>query len=1678
MMIDIARFFRRGPGRPVRRSLGEGGFTLIEILIALAVLSLLLTAIYRIFLSEEKFFRDQELATAMQEDLRSLSEFFNQEMSWAGYKVTGIAVQYAASNMVIWSGAIPGLSSTSTAVSYIAYYYDAANRRLYRGVSPTLAGVQLPLNANHRVLADNVDSMTISYYDFAGGMFSVGTPLVLGVNNNPLRGIQRVRASVTIRAPRPDSSYTSPLGDHYYRRSGVIDVKLRNVEDVSISGTSVGTGGCGYFDMTVSPLTYAACADTPTGSISGNPRVHIKVNTGAGAPNNVTPVYVLATGGYQFVSATDPGTLINVLSSRVAGSGDIYLMWGAGSTGAAGEDVDIVARFTPSEAGCVELSRTARVTITAGLPSQFDTTGPYSPGGVQAEIIDLSTSLGIGGATEVKVCPATDRMGARLKVRVVDECGNGIAGQTVTFTAVDSGGNPMGTFASGTIDGGDGIYSVVWRPPDAISGASDTAIITATWSGLTVGTTLPLVPGAPRSVEVVDITGLTDLSGNPLYQFAHPSANAFRIERLTNVPVTVVFQVKDGCGNRVYGALSRLSVATSYGSTTAVTALPDGTYTFTWSSPWGCGAGIPGQTISVSDAGIIPAAPLAVGFDLLTTSNVAQLVLTISDPLGLTPGCTGDERALTAVIQQYNSIADRCENVPGPFPVTFTVTGADPLKGNGSFSNSNLTLTTFTATAADDGIATARLYPGTCRLGQSLQVSATADVEGAATGQYSLATLVATRATGPGGESGFYRSGYLVRAGTSYPPENAYDPGQKIYLQIQDCDENEDPFAVDSLNAPYLTVQLVSSAAGVVRDIETVKLTETGVNTAMFKPNTSLYGTDAGIATELADAGVNEDGRLQVRHGDLITLTYNDSDLGTVIPSTWTAWVAGARSLTLYKRSGPSTWDTIIVGGAQVQTMRADPTEEYAPVLYFPQYDGDGSPDTTTVSISGGTAAGETDIFTMKERGDTGYFWPSLGSRDYVVISQGPTDTGYAPEGWLQIPFTPVAVTVRYPPASPYLTGSFTVSDSDPPSVAVTGPGDGSTVSGIVPITVDAFDLNNAIDPGIDRIELYVDGRLFGTLVAPPDLSGTSTFTWTTASGGLPRWLDGQHRIWAKAWDKAGNVAQSSIVTVTVANGLSALWFDAPAASSIWSDLVTVTFRTSIDTSLGSYTASLIIGGDGYAPTPIGSPPTAWQYDWHTRPSFSDGTYVLYATLKDNEANSTYTAMLPVVVDHTPPAIGLPSPSYPWLGDYFPYSGTFTVSDANGVMGTSITAVVTGACPETLAITPMGGDLYQYTYTGPCAATVGSIGFTVTARDTADTPNTATATVRASIDTVHPSLAPITATPIYGPSFRAFGRTFAGFLKGTSSLRSAVVDDYPLLAGWGFYYLGLPAKGLPAWGGSVAPVALDSYSTGAFHYTWNTAGYLTSSRPWTQGPYLVGTGGLDRALNFQTANALEWFYLDNQPPSLTNQIWPWIINVNFGSNNLSFRTDAMFGYLSSIGERVYAGGASPVFSSILDYPTVSAETATWQHTWNGSPLASGAYQVRYFARDHAGNRTETTPYSFNICRHQISAFACSFEPQGGYYDARVTGTVTNLATGAPAANMELWIGYYRVGPGSPTGYQGYSDHVFTDAAGHYDILSDTSAARFYSGENWYMDHFTTQPGCSSSYMFYRYVTVP
>ncbi len=122
----------------------------------------------------------------------------------------------------------------------------------------------------------------------------------------------------------------------------------------------------------------------------------------------------------------------------------------------------------------------------------------------------------------------------------------------------------------------------------------------------------------------------------------------------------------------------------------------------------------------------------------------------------------------------------------------------------------------------------------------------------------------------------------------NYPDPPSFRSGDKIYIEVYDCDENVNSAVKDTIEVTVTSPQGYSPPTP---DVETVVLTETGPDTGIFRNDTNPLPV---IYCGLPGVGdTSNNGYLFVREGYPITIQYVDDDDPTDNACTVTADIAG-----------------------------------------------------------------------------------------------------------------------------------------------------------------------------------------------------------------------------------------------------------------------------------------------------------------------------------------------------------------------------------------------------------------------------------------------------------------------------------------------------------------------------------------------------------------------------------------------------------------------------------------------------------------------------------------------------------------------------------------------------------------------------------------------------------------
>lgn len=150
-------------------AVGSKGFTLIEVLIAMAIAGIVMTAIYAIFISSNRSYRTQDSVADAQQRVRVGIDFIAHDLRLAGLDPLGANARIenaTATNLVLSADLdINGVIDAPLNQERVTYDYDAASRtlrrRMYEGTASQTAWVPL---------IDNVSALAFTYRDAGGNV--------------------------------------------------------------------------------------------------------------------------------------------------------------------------------------------------------------------------------------------------------------------------------------------------------------------------------------------------------------------------------------------------------------------------------------------------------------------------------------------------------------------------------------------------------------------------------------------------------------------------------------------------------------------------------------------------------------------------------------------------------------------------------------------------------------------------------------------------------------------------------------------------------------------------------------------------------------------------------------------------------------------------------------------------------------------------------------------------------------------------------------------------------------------------------------------------------------------------------------------------------------------------------------------------------------------------------------------------------------------------------------------------------------------------------------------------------------------------------------------------------------------------------------------------------------------
>lgn len=318
---------------------------------------------------------------------------------------------------------------------------------------------------------------------------------------------------------------------------------------------------------------------------------------------------------------------------------------------------------------------------------------------------------------------------------------------------------------------------------------------------------------------------------------------------------------------------------------------------------------------------------------------------------------------------------------------------------------------------------------------------------------------------------------------------SSYASGADIYVTVTDADSNTNPTTVQTM-----TAVVTNPATG---DEELVTLTETGVNTGVFRNTVALPSSTT------SGTGV-QDGTLYAQPGQMLHVTHTDSANGDVCTNTAVISVP-SQTKYLYLSDPSQALDRVDPVATSDATTASTPTI------------GGSSSDTIAV-VAGTTTSSVTSATSLSFAHD-----PGTGSNRVLVVTVG--------LGAPQLNDTPAPgniTSVVYGSQTMTLAGSVTGAPTVTSIYTLVNPASGSHN---VVISTDAA---AGITAGATTYTGVSQTTPTGTFVSNSNTNNNTSISTTVASA------TGEVIVAAGTWDNGGNTQ-----TITPGAGMSALWSQA-----------------------------------------------------------------------------------------------------------------------------------------------------------------------------------------------------------------------------------------------------------------------------------------------------------------------------------------------------------------------------------------------------------------------------------------------------------------------------------------------------------------------------------------------------
>ncbi|MGD9824794.1 prepilin-type N-terminal cleavage/methylation domain-containing protein [Desulfobacter sp.] len=221
----------------------NAGFTLIEVLVVLAISGILLGGVYAQFTSQQASYQAQDQVVEMQQNLRAGISYMAQELRMAGYdpyssgragietaNLTTVVFTYVADDDGLDNDNADGDNDTSTGADETGEL-QTITFDLYDAYGDGDNDIGRQVGGIKRAIAENIEELEFRYLNSDGAVVTKPDD------------IKTVQISLLARVGKPDRNFSSnktytsasgdvwgPYNDRFRRRFQIVTIYLRNAE--------------------------------------------------------------------------------------------------------------------------------------------------------------------------------------------------------------------------------------------------------------------------------------------------------------------------------------------------------------------------------------------------------------------------------------------------------------------------------------------------------------------------------------------------------------------------------------------------------------------------------------------------------------------------------------------------------------------------------------------------------------------------------------------------------------------------------------------------------------------------------------------------------------------------------------------------------------------------------------------------------------------------------------------------------------------------------------------------------------------------------------------------------------------------------------------------------------------------------------------------------------------------------------------------------------------------------------------------------------------------------------------------------------------------------------------------------------------------------------------------------